>query len=37
MYCKDYGINYIGKDIKIYVDPNDNTNYYIDCKQFEKI
>ncbi len=37
IYCKDNGINYIGKKIKIYVDPKDITNYFIDSKQFEII
>ena len=36
VYCKNKVISYIGKTIKIYVDPNDYNNYYIDIKQFEK-
>lgn len=36
VYCKNNGLTYIGKKIKVYVDPNDNTNYYVDTKNFEK-
>ena len=35
VYCKSNGLSYIGKNIKIYVDPNDLDNYYVDTKQFE--
>lgn len=36
IYCKNSGLSYIGKTVKVYVDPNDKTNYYIDKKEFEK-
>lgn len=36
IYCKNNGLTYIGKIVKVYVDPNDKTNYYIDKKEFEK-
>lgn len=36
LYCKNQGSTYISKKIDIYVDPNDNKNFYIDAKFFEK-
>lgn len=36
VYCKNNGISYIGEKVKIYVDPNNLNNYYIDVKDFEK-
>ena len=35
IYCKNNGLSYVGKKIKIYVDPKDLDNFYIDTKQFE--
>ncbi len=36
IYCKNNGLSYVGKEVKIYVDPNDLNNYCVDTKQFEK-
>ena len=36
IYCKNAGATYIGKNVDIYVDPNDYKNYYVDLKLFEK-
>ncbi len=36
VYCKNNGLSYIGEKVKVYVDPNNYDNYYIDVKGFEK-
>lgn len=36
IYCKNSGLSYVGKQVKIYVDPKDFNNYCVDVKQFEK-
>lgn len=36
VYVKQQGINYIGKKVNVYVDPESPDNYYVDTRKFEK-
>ncbi len=36
IYCKNNGSSYISKKVNVYVDPQDNNNFYIDVEKFEK-
>ncbi len=36
VYCKNFGNNYIGQKVIVYVDENNYSNYYVDVKIFEK-
>lgn len=36
IYSKNLGTTYIGKKVKVYVDPNNDKNYYVDSEKFEK-
>lgn len=35
IFSKNKGTSYIGKKVKVYVDPKDFTNYFVDYKSFE--